>query len=197
VPDAAQDRFTTDPPERAADGALPAEPEPPAGVHPDDDGRQESLNQRLDRNWIEILQELRVTQTGTQILTGFLLAIAFQSRFDSLTPFQVRVYLVLVVIAVLTTALALTPVSLHRSLFRRRAKLLVVRTGHLVLRLVLLGVGLTLTGTVLLVFDVVLGRGPALVVGGATAVVITALGLLPVLLRLGRVEGSPEDGRSS
>jgi hypothetical protein len=197
VAEVGQDRFTTDPPERAADSPLPAEPEPPAGVHPDDDGRQESLNQRLDRNWIEILQELRVTQTGTQILTGFLLAIAFQSRFESLTPFQVRVYLVLVVIAVLTTALALTPVSLHRSLFRRRAKLVVVRTGHLILRLVLLGVGLTLTGTVLLVFDVVVGRGPALVMGGGTALVLTALGLLPVLLRFARPSRAPADETST
>ena len=188
-----QDRFTTDPPQRAADGPLPTGPDSSAGVHPDD-GRQETLNQRLDRNWIEILQELRVTQTGTQILTGFLLAIVFQSRFESLTPFQVRVYLVLVVIAVLTTALALTPVSLHRSLFRRRAKLVVVRTGHLILRLVLLGVGLTLTGTVLLVFDVVVGRGPALAMGGGTALVLTALGLLPVLLRLATPPHPSDEG---
>ena len=148
-----------------------------------DDGRQESPNQRLDRNWIEILQELRVTQTGTQILTGFLLSIAFQPTFDDLTPFQEQIYLVLVVIAVLTTALALTPVSLHRSLFRRRAKLVVVRVGHLILRLVLLGVGLVLVGTVLLVFDVVVNRGTALAVAGVVALVLVALGLLPVLLR--------------
>ena len=45
------------------------------------DGRDESLNEKMDRNWNDILQELRVTQTGTQILTGFLLAIAFQPRF--------------------------------------------------------------------------------------------------------------------
>ena len=48
------------------------------------DGRDESVNERMDRNWNEILQELRVTQTGTQILTGFLLAIAFQPKFADL-----------------------------------------------------------------------------------------------------------------
>ena len=68
------------------------------------DDRHESLNERMDRNWNEILQELRVTQTGTQIFTGFLLTIAFQSRFSELTTFQVRVYLILVTAAVLTTA---------------------------------------------------------------------------------------------
>jgi hypothetical protein len=73
------------------------------------DGRNETLNERMDRNWNEILQELRVTQTGTQIFTGFLLTIAFQARFSELTTFQVRVYLILVIAAVLTTALGLAP----------------------------------------------------------------------------------------
>lgn len=149
-----------------------------------DDGRDESENERLDRNWNEILQELRVTQTGTQILTGFLLAIAFQPTFDELEAYQQRIYLVLVVVAVVTTALGLAPVSLHRSLFRQRAKRAVVQLGHVILRLVLLGVGLVLTGTVLLIFDVVLGLRPALVAAGSTALVVAALGLLPALVNL-------------
>src|SRR5688572_32891834 len=82
------------------------------------DGRDETLNERMDRNWNEILQELRVTQTGTQIFTGFLLTIAFQSRFSELTHSQVRVYLTLVTAAVLTTALGLAPVHFHRGLLR-------------------------------------------------------------------------------
>ena len=157
--------------------AVPAEAGADAG-----DGRGESPNQRLDRNWIEILQELRVTQTGTQILTGFLLAIAFQPAFDRLEEYQQRVYVVLVVVAVLTTALGLAPVSLHRSLFRRRAKRVVVRAGHLILRLVLAGVGLVLTGTLLLVVDVVLGLTAGLVAAGVLVVVLVAIALLPLLL---------------
>ena len=82
----------------------------------------------------------------------------------------------------LTTALGLAPVSLHRALFRRRAKTLVVAVGHQVLRLVLLGVGLVLVGTVLLVFDVVVGMPVAVVVAALTAVVVAALGVLPGLL---------------
>src|SRR6476620_11773155 len=97
------------------------------------DGRNETVNQRMDRNWNEMLQELRVTQTGTQILTGFLLTIAFQPTFKSLTPFQHTVYLILVSIAVLTTALGLAPVNLHRTLFRQHAKRVVVDTAHLIL----------------------------------------------------------------
>ena len=153
---------------------------------PDDDGRQESLNQRLDRNWVELLQELRVTQTGIQVLTGFLLAIAFQPAFADLEDYQQQVYLVLVVVAVLTTALGLAPVSLHRALFRRQVKLLVVTFGHRILQLVLLGVGLVLVGTVLLVFDVVAGLRTALVAAGLIAVVVAGIGVLPALLQRGR-----------
>ncbi len=58
-----------------------------------DDGRDETEAERLDRNWAEILQELRVVQTGTQILTGFLLTLVFQQRFTELDPYQVEIYL--------------------------------------------------------------------------------------------------------
>jgi len=146
----------------------------------------------LDRNWIEILQELRVTQTGTQILTGFLLAVAFQPAFDRLEAYQQRVYVGLVAVAVLTTALGLAPVSLHRGLFRRRAKQVVVRAGHLILRLVLVGVGLVLTGTLLLVVDVVLGLTAGLVAAGVLVVVLVGIALLPLLLE--RTQGRTHGG---
>jgi hypothetical protein len=61
----------------------PRPPEEPDAGH---DGRAETPTERLDRNWAELLQELRVIQTGTQILTGFLLAAVFQSRFEIWTP---------------------------------------------------------------------------------------------------------------
>lgn len=148
-----------------------------------DDGRDESVNERMDRNWGEILQELRVTQTGTQIFTGFLLSVAFQQRFGTLSPFQQHTYLVLVLVAVLTTAIGLAPVNLHRSLFRRHAKLLVVTVGHRVLRTMLFGVGLLLVGTVLLIFDVVTSRSAAVVAAGATSLVILGIAVLPTVLR--------------
>jgi hypothetical protein len=149
-----------------------------------DDGRHESLNERLDRNWAEILQELRVTQTGTQILTGFLLAIAFQNKFDSLTSFQNQVYLVLVIAAVATTALGLAPVNLHRGLFRKHKKLVVVRTAHIILQIMLVGVGVVLTGAVLLIFDVVLGRAAAYIAAGGTLLMVILIAALPLALRI-------------
>jgi hypothetical protein len=150
------------------------------------DGRDESLNERMDRNWNEILQELRVTQTGTQIFTGFLLTIAFQARFTELTTFQVRVYLVLVVAAVLTTALGLAPVSLHRSLFRKGAKMIIVETAHIIMRITLVGVAVMLIGTMLLIFDLVVGRNAALIVAGLTLLVVIILAVLPAVLRSSR-----------
>ena len=152
------------------------------------DGRDESLNERMDRNWNEILQELRVTQTGTQIFTGFLLTIAFQTRFTELTTFQVRVYLVLVVAAVLTTALGLAPVSLHRSLFRKGAKMIIVETAHIIMRITLVGVAVMLIGTMLLIFDLVVGRNAALIVAGLTLLVVIILAVLPAVLRSSRRE---------
>ena len=130
-------------------------------------GRHETDQERYDRNWGELLQEIRVTQMGTQIMTGFLLAAAFQDRMADLTTFQRTVYLVLVVLGVTTTALGLAPVSLHRTLFRRRMKRETVELGHRILRVVIAGVVLMLAGTAVLIFDIVAGTVLAVTVGGA------------------------------
>ena len=147
------------------------------------DGRDETVDERMDRNWNEMLQELRVTQTGTQIITGFLLAIAFQNRFTELDLFQERVYLGLVLAAVLTTAMGLAPVNLHRVLFRKHAKDAVVQIAHVMLRITLVGVGITLTGTVLLIFDVVLDRTAAVIAAAIIAVVLAAIAAMPHIFR--------------
>jgi hypothetical protein len=136
----------------------------------DDDGRDETETERLDRNWTEILQELRVIQTGTQILTGFLLTLAFQHRFTDLDQFQVDVYLGLVVVAAAATVLGLAPVSLHRTLFRRRAKAAIVSLADRILKVTIAVVALTLSGTILLIFDVVIGRQAGLIAGVVTLI---------------------------
>ena len=147
------------------------------------DGRDESMNERMDRNWNDILQELRVTQTGTQIFTGFLLTIAFQTRFGELTTFQLRVYLVLVIAAVLTTALGLAPVNLHRGLFREGAKMTIVQAAHILMRITLAGVAVMLIGTVLLIFDLVLDRTAAFIAAGVMLLIVIILAVLPPILR--------------
>jgi hypothetical protein len=142
-----------------------------SGQDPYRDDRDETEAERLDRNWIEILQELRVIQTGTQILTGFLLTLAFQQRFTDLDQFQIDVYLGLVVVAATATVLGLAPVSLHRALFRRGAKASIVSLADRILKVTIAVVGLTLSGTILLIFDVAVGRSAGLIAGVATLVV--------------------------
>jgi hypothetical protein len=142
------------------------------------DGRDETPNERLDRNWNALLQELRVTQTGTQIIAGFLLTLPFQDRFSDLDEFQVIVYLVLVCGAALTTALGLGPVSLHRLLFRRGAMAQVVDIGSRLVRATLVGVAFVLTGTTLLIFDVVMGRTAGFVAGGSVFIMTVLIWII-------------------
>jgi len=148
------------------------------------DGRDETVTERSDRNWTEILQELRVIQTGTQILTGFLLTLAFQSRFTELDQYQVVLYLALVSAAVLATALALSPVSLHRALFGRKVKPQLVTASDRLLKVTLVVVSLTLVGTAMLIFDVVVGRSAGLIAGILAATIAISLWVvLPTLAR--------------
>src|SRR5665647_158164 len=144
-------------------------PTPPADEQPGD-GRRETPAERLDRNWNEILQELRVTQTGIQILTGFLLTVPFQQRFAELTDDQRRIYLTLVVLAAVTTGLLVAPVSMHRWLFRRGAKSALVIEADRLMR-----VGL--------VFLVVTTRPVALgVAGGLFALLVGGWFVMPGIL---------------
>lgn len=161
------------------------------------DGRRETPVEKLDRNWSEILQELRVTQTGIQILTGFLLTVPFQQRFTELTSTQKLLYLVLVVLAAVTTGLMVAPVSLHRWLFRRRAKSSLVRSADVFMRVGLVTLSLVVAGVVLLVVDVVVSHVAAFAVaGGVLLFLALAWFALPALLvrRHSRKADELEDG---
>jgi glucan phosphoethanolaminetransferase (alkaline phosphatase superfamily) len=157
-------------------------------------GRNETREEQLDRNWAELLQELRVLQTGVQILAGFLLTLPFQERFEHLDDFQVTLYLVNVVVATLTTAFILLPVSVHRRLFRQRLKATLVSSADSITKIALAGVAMLSIGTAALVFDVTAGRSAGLTAGGVLLAVLLVL-LVYVPLRLnhrarGRQPGS-------
>jgi uncharacterized protein DUF6328 len=139
------------------------------------DGRPETESERADRNWGEILQELRVTQTGSQILSGFLLTVAFQQRFTHLDAYQYSVYGVLVGLAAVSTVLGLSTVTLHRVQFHQHRKAAVVEWGSRLLAITLTVVGILSAGVVLLIFDVVFGRGPGLLAGAVAAAVLVVL----------------------
>ncbi|WP_374009047.1 DUF6328 family protein [Leifsonia sp. LS-T14] len=148
------------------------------------DGRNESSTQRADRNWNELLQEFRVLQTGTQILAAFLLTLPFQQRFAELAPFDVGVYLVLVFLAVTVTLLALSPVSLHRLLFRQGAKVELVGLASKILIVCLAAASLLFTGIVLFIVDFLLGPPAGITAAGCVFVVLIVIWVvLPLAVR--------------
>jgi hypothetical protein len=148
------------------------------------DGRDETEAERLDRNWNALLQELRVLETGTQILTGFLLTVAFQQTFSKLDPTEVATYLVTVSLAAIATVLVLAPVALHRGLFRQHRMGVLVAWTDRILRVALAVAGLSIVGVAVLVFHVAAGAVAGIVAGAVMFVVIVALWLaLPAMLR--------------
>lgn len=158
-------------------------------------GRNETREEQLDRNWAELLQELRVLQMGVQILAGFLLTLPFQQRFEDLDDYQVGLYLTNVVIAALTTALILLPVSVHRRLFRKRLKETLVASGDFIAKITLAGIALLSAGTAALVFDVAAGRSAGLTAGGALlAVMVVMLVYIPIHLNRRAAEGAAANG---
>ena len=130
---------------------------------------------RLSRNWHELLQELRVTQTGTQILTGFLLTLPFTPRFAELGARQEWTYLATMVGSVVTTGLIVAPVAFHRLLFRQRQRPWLVAAADTTAKIGLLLLAMTTSGVVLLVFDVVLSWPAALIAASVTFVSLVAL----------------------
>jgi hypothetical protein len=144
------------------------------------DDRDESHDERLDRNWDELLQELRITQTGLQLLSGFLLTLAFTDIFTGLDRVQKALYLGLVVVAALAVGANMTPVMLHRRVFGEHVKDRVVQVGHVVSQVVIAAVAVLFTGTATLIFSVVVGWTAAVVVAGCLLVALgVMLGLLP------------------
>ncbi|SCX45234.1 hypothetical protein SAMN03159343_1549 [Klenkia marina] len=133
--------------------------------------RGETTDEVLDRNTAELLQELRVTITGVQVLFGFLLTLPFSSRFGDLDAFATVLYVLTLMATATSAALLIAPVSYHRVVFRRRARAALVRDANRLLRAGLALLLLALVSAVLLVLDVVLGVAAALTGGAFVAAV--------------------------
>ncbi|WP_055591051.1 DUF6328 family protein [Streptacidiphilus griseoplanus] len=153
------------------------------------DGEQEGehrgdADSRADRRWAELLQEVRVAQTGVQILLGFLLSVAFTPRFARLGDFDRTVYVITVVLGAATTGALIAPVSVHRMLSGHRLKPELV---HMAARLTTVGMlllALTLGSTLLLLLHVAAGLTTACwVVAAVTAWYALCWLLLPVWIR--------------
>src|SRR3954469_21598755 len=128
---------------------------------PPEDGRNETPLERCDRNLAELLQEVRVAQTGVQVLFGFLLTVPFTTRFDATTGFERAVYLGTVLAAGAAAMLLIAPTSHHRLLFRCGDKehLVVVANRYAIAGLA--AVAIAMAGVLLLVCQVLFGSALA------------------------------------
>ncbi len=156
----------------------------------DKDDRDETKAERLDRNWNDMLQELRVVQTGVQLLSGFLLTLPFTERFKDIDVWQERLYLALVLTAGLAVGATLTPIMVHRRVFGQQVKDRVVAAGHAFLQVVMVLLALIIVGICTLIFSVVINWDVALVVAIATGAVLAVL-LVVVPLLIARRNARP------
>jgi hypothetical protein len=136
----------------------------PADQRWDWESRHETREQRLDRNFSEMLQELRVAQTGVQILFAFLLTAAFANGFREVKGAGLVVYCAAVVASALATCFLIAPVACHRLMFRHRAKGQLVQLSH---QYTLIGLTLLVISVIcslLLVLEVTIGWGWAVTI---------------------------------
>ena len=153
--------------------------------HPDT-GRDESEQERIDRNLQEMLGELRVALPGVQVLFAFLLVVPFNQRFGEVTDFQKTLYLITLLFTTASTICLIAPTAHHRLEFRRQHKEQIVATGN---RIVIVGLALlaiAMTGAVTLVTDFLYGTTTtAIAASDASRSSFFALWFLIPLRRLG------------
>ncbi|WP_228549583.1 DUF6328 family protein [Dietzia sp. SYD-A1] len=171
---------------RPGDGTAGDLAEGPAGDPSEEpaEERDETEAQRIDRNWIELLQELRIVQTGGQVLTGFLLVVPFQDRFADIGGGGRALYLVVLTLALASTVVLLAPVMIHRAVFRSHRKDRVLQLSATLARVGLAMLSIALVGLAALVFSLVVGPVAGLVAAAVMAVLVTAmLFVLPARVR--------------
>ncbi|MFE1290653.1 DUF6328 family protein [Streptomyces sp. NPDC058751] len=156
---------------------------------PDDaqrNGRDESPEERADRKWADLLQEIRVAQTGVQILFGFLLTVVFQPTYRRLSDADQTLYMVTIVLGATAVGALVAPVAFHRIVTGRHIKpqAVVWASGLTLLGLLLLL--LTMTSALLLVLRTAThdeGYVPWIVAGVAGLYLLWWL-VLPAVLRM-------------
>jgi high-affinity Fe2+/Pb2+ permease len=148
-------------------------------------GRDETPEERADRNLNELLQELRVALPGVQILFAFLLTVPFSQGFTRLDGFQRDLYFGVLLATALATILLIAPSANHRLLFRMRDKEYLVQISNRLTIAGLLVLSVSLTGAVLLVADIMFqSPAPALFTAGVGLVFVVVWIVMPVIRRL-------------
>ena len=153
------------------------------------DPRRETLAQRDDRNFLELIQELRVVGLGVQVLFGFLLSLPFTVRFSRLSGGQRDLYVASITLATVATILLLGPVAYHRLVFRAGMKESLVRFSNVLAILGLAAVAGAVLTAVCLVVGYVAGALPAALITALAGLMLAVLWFaLPLSRRAGRRE---------
>jgi hypothetical protein len=142
------------------------------GRRPSEDGRDETRKERVNRELIELLNELRVALPGVQILFAFLLIVPFQQTREDLSTFQLDVYFVALIASAVASGLLIAPAAQHRVLFRQHAKENLLRRSHRSAFAGLVALGVAICAVLLLVVDVLFDRTQAWLTSGAVALLL-------------------------
>lgn len=154
---------------------------------------KETEKQRWQRNFADLLQELRVAQTGVQILFAFLLTLPFSAGFTKTTPFQKDVYVVALLAAAGATAMIISPVAFHRALFRQGRKPELVRFAHRMASGGLAFMLISMVSAVLLITDFILNRPVAFVLSAIAGLWFLTLWVFLPFARRNWGEDDPDD----
>lgn len=146
-----------------------------SGLH---GGRRETEKERVDRNLLELVSELRVALPGVQVLFAFLLVVPFNGRFVEVTDFQEGVYLATLLLTATSSVLLIAPSVHHRLAFRKRRKERIVLIGNRLAISGLAALGLAMTGVVLLVTDFVFDSTTTAIAAGVTGALFVAVWFL-------------------
>jgi hypothetical protein len=147
-------------------------------------GRDETEQERLDRNLQEFLGELRVALPGVQVLFAFLLVVPFNQRFGEITDFQKTVYFVTLLLTAAASVCLIAPTAQHRVEFRAQHKEQILFMAN---RLAILGLGflaIAMTGAILLITDLLYGSTTTLIVTIAVGLAFAILWYLIPVRRL-------------
>jgi hypothetical protein len=137
--------------------------------------RDETPAQRLDRNTLELLNELRIDGAGIQVIFAFLLILPFNAGWVRVDSFDRTVYFITLLVVALAAFLLLAPAIQHRILFRRGQKSFLIRTGN---SLAIAGqtcIGLGFVGILVLVSNVVVGGAAPVIVGVLAGALLVGL----------------------
>ncbi|WP_243754013.1 DUF6328 family protein [Labedaea rhizosphaerae] len=150
---------------------------------------------RLDRNFAELLQEIRVGQAGVQILFGFLLSIAFTNTYSGVGTHIRVIHLVTVMFAAAAVALLTAPAAWHRMLFRQRRRPVLVAAADVLASWGLACLAVAMTGTIIVLTAVVANMTLAIILGAVAAAAFAVLWLaLPMRYR--RAKTLPADSKA-